>query len=94
MAINHGLSTGTFKQLNVTHETSCKDYTTSYGSRFVHFYDFRFRKEDPSVIVKWLRRNLGERGSGYDFALNHRSGTVQVEIWNSKLNFIYEMWIK
>ena len=94
---NLGLSTGTFDPLRtMSDESKSKDRTVSIdGSyRTTHFYDFRFRKEEPAVIVKWLRKNFGERGQGYDFTLNFKSGTVQIEIWDNKLKFMYEMWIK
>jgi hypothetical protein len=62
------------------HLGSCSQYT----------YDCVFRKEDPSIIVKWCRRNFGERGNGWDFYLNQ--GRVIIEIRNDKYKVMYEMW--
>lgn len=44
----------------------------------------------PVVFVKWLRRNFGERGVGWDFTFH--KGRVIIEIWESKLQTMYEMW--
>jgi hypothetical protein len=46
------------------------------GNRVQYVYDCKSRKEDPSVIVKWCRRNFGERGIGWDFLLV--SGNVTI----------------
>ena len=54
-----------------------------------YIYDCRLKNQDPSVIVKWCRRNFGERGSGWDFFL--LSGSVTIEIWNEKYMTMYEM---
>jgi hypothetical protein len=32
-------------------------------------YDCRGKKENPEIIVRWLRRNFGERGIGWDWYL-------------------------
>ena len=66
-----------------------RHYTT--GSRHTYVYDCRYRKEDPTKIVKWLRKNFGERGSGWDFILNQ--GSVIIDIWEPRLVTMYEMWI-
>ena len=66
------------------------DGVSHLGSRSQYTYDCVFRKEDPSVIVKWCRRNFGQRGSGWDFYLNH--GRVIIEISDSKYKVMYEMW--
>ena len=47
-------------------------------------------KEDPIVFVKWLRRNLGNRGEGWDFTFS--GGCVIIDIWESRLQTMYEMW--
>lgn len=66
---------------------------TQYTNGKIHtyVYDCEFRKEDPTKIVKWLRRNFGERGTGWDFHLNKKC--VIVEIWELKFVTMYEMWI-
>lgn len=64
---------------------------TVLGSKHIYTYDCRFRKEDPSKIVKWLRKNFGERGHGWDFCLNQKS--VIIEIWDTKFVTMYEMFI-
>lgn len=92
-----GLSTGTIAPLaTISDNSKSKDKTISIhgSSKITYFYDFRYRKEDPSVVVKWLRKNFGERGHGYDFYLNFKGGTVQIEVWDDKLKFMYEIWIK
>lgn len=62
-----------------------------HGKKHIYTYDCRYRKEDPIKIVKWLRKNFGERGVGWDFILNQ--GSVIIEIWEPKLVTMYEMWI-
>jgi hypothetical protein len=52
--------------------------------------DCRYHKEDPSIIVKWMRRNFGERHQGWDFSL--AGGCVTIEIWDDRLMTMYEMW--
>lgn len=47
-------------------------------------------KEDPVVFVKWLRRNLGTRGEGWDFTFH--GGCVIIDIWESRLQTMYELW--
>jgi len=66
------------------------DGVSHLGSRSQYTYDCVFRNEDPSVIVKWCRRNFGQRGSGWDFYLNQ--GRVIIEISDSKYKVMYEMW--
>ena len=65
------MNQGTFTQLpiNYKEEAKCKDSVSHWGGRTQYTYDCVYRKEDPSVIVKWLRRNFGERGNGLDFIL-------------------------
>lgn len=91
--MKYNLSTNNSNTSNNSNFLS-KDKTIKSSRGYLHYYDFRFRKEDPSVITKWLRKNLGERGNGYDFTLNFKAGTMQIDIWETKLNFIYEIWIK
>lgn len=68
-----------------------RDHSYTSGDRIVYIYDCTFRKEDPTKIVKWLRKNFGERGCGWDFHFS--KGCVIVEIWESKYKTMYELWI-
>lgn len=93
MAISRlGISTGTFVPLPAKNTTDCRDGKNTWGGKSYYTYDFRFKKEDPTTIVKWLRANMGQRGQGWDFILNTSAGTINVEIWDDKLKFMYEMW--
>lgn len=76
---------------NFSTSTGSKDNVYVSGSRTYYTYDCNFRKEDPTKIVKWLRRNFGQRGSGWDFIFS--KGCVIVEVWKPELKTMYEMWI-
>ena len=60
------------------------------GYKVQHIYDCRSKNEHPSIIIKWCRRNFGERGMGWDFLLT--SGNVTIIIWDDKFKTMYEMW--
>lgn len=47
-------------------------------------------KGDAKEIIKWCRRNFGNRGDGWDFS----GGTkhVQITIWSSRLITMWELW--
>jgi hypothetical protein len=62
----------------------------SRGNRVQYVYDCKGKKEDPTVIVKWCRRNFGERGMGWDFLLT--SGNVTIVLWDDKFKTMYELW--
>ena len=47
-------------------------------------------KDDTKEVIKWCRRNFGERGDGWDFTAGRKH--VQVTIWSSKLITMWEMW--
>ena len=68
----------------------CRD--TNYKDRHkkVYLRDCLYHKEDPSAIVKWMRRNFGERHQGWDFSLT--GGCVTIELWDDRLITMYEMW--
>jgi hypothetical protein len=87
-----GISTGTYVPLPAKNTSECRDGKTSWGGRTYYTYDFRFKKEDPATLVKWLRAQMGERGVGWDFIMNSSAGTLVIEIWDSKKIFMYEMW--
>lgn len=48
-------------------------------------------KGDSKEIIKWCRRNFGQRGDGWDFMAGTRH--VQITIWSSKLITMYELWM-
>lgn len=89
MAIS-GIGSGRFVPLDTPIKYEIRDKVEARGNKTLFTYDCRSRKEDPSVIVKWLRRNFGDRGNGWNFFLNQ--GTVVIEIWDDKLKVMYEMW--
>jgi len=68
----------------------CRDKKYKNGNRTVYNRDCRYHKEDPSIIVKWMRRNFGERHQGWDFSLV--GGCVTIELWDDKFITMYEMW--
>lgn len=84
------LNKGTFTRLNET-TTINRDASYNSGNKTIYHYDYRYRKEDPSKIIKWLRKNFGERGLGWDFSISN--GCVIVEIIDSKYKTMYNLWI-
>ena len=68
----------------------CRDSKSKSGHKTVYNRDCSYHKEDPSVIVKWMRRNFGERHQGWDFSLV--GGCVTIELWDDKFITMYEMW--
>ena len=59
-------------------------------ARKTYLYNCVDKKENPTEIVKWLRRNLGERGKSWDFSFI--KGNVSVDIFDDKAQVIYELW--
>ena len=55
-----------------------------------YYYPYEAKRENPREIVSWLRRNFGQRGTGWDFQLS--SGYVIIQVWDDKLQVIYELW--
>lgn len=84
------VNSGKFVPLPYISSSECRDDKSTYGKKVTYIRDCRYHKEDPTELVRWLRRNFGERGVGWNFALNR--GCVIIEIWDSKLEFMYEMW--
>jgi hypothetical protein len=83
-------STGTF--VPYTGHTAHEDRSgveTSRG-RTIHKIDLRHRKINEVEYIKWCRRNLGDRGSDWDFWLSN--GVLYIEVWGDKAKFTYEMW--
>jgi hypothetical protein len=68
----------------------CRDNKYKAGNKTVYQRDCRYHKEDPSIIVKWMRRNFSERHQGWDFSL--AGGCVTIELWDDRLITMYEMW--
>ena len=68
----------------------CRDSKSKSGHKTVYNRDCSYHKEDPSIIVKWMRRNFGERHQGWDFSLV--GGCVTIELWDDKFVTMYEMW--
>lgn len=83
-------STGTFVPLPPKNTTNCRDEKYVWGNKILYTYDYTFHKTDPKDHIKWCRKNMGERGSGWDFHTNQ--GTIVVEVWDDKLKFMYELW--
>ena len=75
---------------NWTHESEYIDIHPGYKNKYQYVYDCKKKKEDPTVIVKWCRRNFGERGIGWDFLFT--SGNVTIIVWDDKFKVMYEMW--
>ena len=87
-------STGTFRPLpKVESEIDYQVIDQTYmsrGNKMQYVYDCKAKKEDPTVIVKWCRRNFGERGKGWDFVST--GGNVTLILWDDKFKAIYELW--
>jgi hypothetical protein len=82
---------GKWRQVWELPDNSNRDATYHNGNKTIYHYDYRYRKEDPSKMVKWLRKNFGERGLGWDFSISN--GCVIVEIIDSKYKTMYNLWI-
>jgi hypothetical protein len=75
---------------NLGYHTTDKERTYKSGFKTVYVRDCEKRKEDPTQLIKWCRRNFGERGVGWDFQFI--SGCVTIEFWEDKYITMYEMW--
>ena len=47
-------------------------------------------KGEPKEVIKWCRRNFGDRGDGWDFSGGTKS--LEVTIWSKKLITMWELW--
>ena len=63
---------------------------TTEGKKTIYKIDYRHHKGYPNDHIKWCRRNMGQRSSGWDFMWV--SELLIIEIWDEKLKFMYEMW--
>lgn len=85
------LNIGTFSTMRPSiNDQLCRDDKHKLGNKTVYRRDFKYHKEDPTTLIKWMRRNFGERNSGWDFSLV--GGCITVEIWDDRLITMYEMW--
>ena len=85
------LTNGTFAPAaTFTSSLLCRDSKSKFEHKTVYNRDCRYHKEDPTIIVKWMRRNFGERHQGWDFSLV--GGCVTIELWDDKFITMYEMW--
>ena len=85
------MNTGSFGLAAPTvYINGCRDNKYKNGNRTFYLRDCSYHKEDPSIIVKWMRRNFGERHQGWDFSLV--GGCVTIELWDDRLITMYEMW--
>ncbi len=86
-----GNSTGTFAPYKPYHTSEDKSkYEVHHMGKIFHQIDLNFQKIDPLEYIKWCRRNLGERGSTWEFWM--AGGMLYIEVWGEKAKFTYEMW--
>lgn len=71
-------------------KSDIREYQYKSRSKTIYNRDCSYRKEDPATIIKWMRRNFGERHHGWDFSFV--GGKLVIEIWDDELKFMYEMW--
>lgn len=91
MAITRtGLSTGTFAPMTPVRNPNQTEYSIHHGGKIFHKIDLNHEKVNPNEYIKWCRRNLGERGSTWDFWM--AGGVLYIEVWGEKAKFTYEMW--
>ena len=84
-------STGTFMPYagHAVNEDRSGVETNNKGHK-LYKIDLRHRKLNEVEYIKWCRRNLGDRGSNWDFYM--ASGVLYIEVWGDKAKFTYEMW--
>jgi len=83
-------NSGTFAPSIHASSNSDRSDVSIYGNKTVYRIDYRNRKDYPGDHIKWCRRNMGERGVGWDFTWV--SNLLMIEIWDNKLKFMYEIW--
>lgn len=47
-------------------------------------------KGDKYEVIKWCRRNFGDRGDGWDFSGGNKG--LEVTIWSKRLITMWELW--
>ena len=80
----------TFVPMISTVASNDRSEVTTKGDKTIYKIDYRFRKDYPNDHIKWCRRNMGARGTGWDFMWI--TELLVIEIWEDKLKFMYEMW--
>jgi len=68
-----------------------RSYTHRSMGKNLYEIDTEYRKINKAELIKWCRKNLGERGKGWDFYNSYR-GILAIEIWDEKMKFTYELW--
>lgn len=59
--------------------------------KVIYKHDPRIKGNESAIsVIKWCRKNFGDRGTGWDFAL--MGNVVNVEIWNEKYQTMWVMW--
>lgn len=81
---------GTIVPYNHITITEDRSRVETHNGRTVYSIDLRHRKINEVEHIKWCRRNLGERGSGWDFWMVNQ--ILYVEVWGNKQKFTYELW--
>jgi len=80
----------TFVPMIRTVTSNDRSEVTTIGDKTIYKIDYRFNKGYPNDHIKWCRRNMGARGTGWDFMWI--SELLIIEICDDKLKFMYEMW--
>lgn len=84
-------STGTFVPYAGTQPDGDRSrYEIHHAGKIFHQIDLSYTKIDPNEYIKWCRRNLGDRGSTWEFWM--AGGVLYIEVWGEKAKFTYEMW--
>ena len=83
-------NTGTFAPVMRNIEPDDRSEVTILGGKTIYKIDYRHRKGYPNDHIKWCRRNMGQRSSGWDFMWVGE--LLIIEIWDEKLKFMYEIW--
>lgn len=84
-------STGTFAPYMGPQPTADRSsYEINNKGHIFHQIDLNIQKVNPNEYVKWCRRNLGDRGSTWEFWM--AGGVLYIEVWGEKAKFTYEMW--
>jgi len=84
-------STGTYvPYMNAPKQEDRTRYEINNKGHIFHQIDLNVQKVDPTDYIKWCRRNLGDRGSTWEFWM--AGGVLYIEVWGEKAKFTYEMW--
>ena len=83
-------NTGSFAPLVMSAPEPDRSGVEQENGRVLYKHDLNYQKLNEIEHVKWCRRNLGDRGSEWDFWMV--GGMLYVEVWSEKAKFTYEMW--